>query len=233
MTFAGVLSSKIAVPLRLDGAAMWAALKDAPTADHLRMTVGGVRESSATKVSEMVARSTDIEDLCRSVGQPLTVYAPGVNTWHPGVVLQLCSAYGDALWDHGLTDGESRCDIFAGDYSSTPGGIHREPCRNRHLIVQGGKCFYFWDHTDVESAAPTRASRRTRSNVGRSNTWRRRSRLSVNRRCKSVPRRVLSAVARLGMAHREHARRMPVDQHFVVRRRPVRKDPHPCRRPQR
>ena len=136
--------------MRLNGSTVWDALGSAPSGSHLRLTVGGVPESSAGAVRKVIARATDVEDLCGQGNQSLTLYAMGVNQWHPALVAELCSDYGAAIWDQGLTDGKSRCDIFAGRYRSTPGGIHREPCRNLHLVVHGRKYFYFWDHEALQ-----------------------------------------------------------------------------------
>ncbi len=148
--FGRIVSSKASRPLRLNGSTVWDALGSAPPGSHLSLTVGGVPESSATTVREMIARSTNIDDLCHKINQSLTLWVSGVNEWHPALVRELCSDYGVAIWDQGLTDGKSRCDIFAGEYASTPGGIHREPCWNRHLVVHGRKCFYFWDHEALQ-----------------------------------------------------------------------------------
>ncbi|GAB7144454.1 hypothetical protein LRC484719_30480 [Mycobacterium riyadhense] len=140
------------MPLWPNGSTVWNALESAPPGARLCLTVDGVSERSTTAVREVVANAANIDDLCNKSNESLTLYAMGVNQWHPALVQELCSAYGEAIWDQGLTDGTSRCDIFAGKYSSTPGGIHREPCWNRHLVVQGQKRFYFWDHDDVEAS---------------------------------------------------------------------------------
>lgn len=148
---AGIESSMVARGMRPHGATMWSALVTAPHESHVRLTVGGIPEPSVTATREMITRSAGVANFCRMGQEQITVYGRGVNAWHPETVLELCSAYGASLWNHGLTDGESRIDIFAGNYSATPGGIHREPCRNRHLIVDGVKCFYFWDQTEIEA----------------------------------------------------------------------------------
>ncbi|MEU7831222.1 MULTISPECIES: hypothetical protein [unclassified Nonomuraea] len=45
----------------------------------------------------------------------------------------------DLLPRHG-----SDVEFFCGDYQRTPGGIHREYCSNRHLVLAGAKSMHFW-----------------------------------------------------------------------------------------
>ncbi len=149
--FGNIVSGKIAMPVRLNASMVWNAIESAPIDSYVGLFVDGVRESSATTVREVVAESANIENLCNNSDRSFTLYVRGVNEWQSALIKELCSCYGEAIWHPGLTDGAVRCDIFAGEYAVTPGGIHREHCWNRHLVVRGEKRFFYWDHADLRA----------------------------------------------------------------------------------
>lgn len=127
-------------PVREVGVLAWKAIQAAPD-KHLRATT----TPPSRDLPEPLALShwEDVVALCREF-TPVTIYAKGVNRWSPELVAAACDAYGMSLLDASITV-SARLDIFAGHYPRTPGGIHREPCGNRHMVLVGAKEFYFWD----------------------------------------------------------------------------------------
>lgn len=76
---------------------------------------------------------------------PVLLYARELASHDRDLFELLLSACGRTVFErHGLVSGNIDIEVFLGEYSATPGGIHREQCGNSHFVVEGRKFMHFW-----------------------------------------------------------------------------------------
>ncbi|MEU4194867.1 hypothetical protein AB0E69_23415 [Kribbella sp. NPDC026611] len=129
---------------RLSPLVVWDAIRTECDARQLRVVVGG-RILDEGAGLDLVGNFDDVESLCEAADDDTLVYAQNVHAVSPAVVRAVCEDYGRRMVDVGLPTGLVECEVFAGRYRSTPGGIHREVCSNLHTVLGGEKTFYFWE----------------------------------------------------------------------------------------
>ncbi|WP_328545018.1 hypothetical protein OG920_08480 [Streptomyces europaeiscabiei] len=82
-------------------------------------------------------------------GTPILLYARELASHDRDLFELLLSAFGRSVFeDYGLVRGNIDIEVFLGEYSATPGGIHREQCANSHFVLQGRKYMHFWHGED-------------------------------------------------------------------------------------
>jgi hypothetical protein len=140
------LLSELTGTLALTEELTWDAVRSAPL-PRRRVSVDGQAVSLDDSSCNTFSRFR------QQVTGSAAIYVKGVERWSPALVAALCNYYGAGLLTAGISDAEVRVDIFGGMYDLTPGGIHREPCTNRHLVVAGTKSFYFWTDKSLRDYA--------------------------------------------------------------------------------
>ncbi len=122
----------------------WKAVRRDCDERQLRVVVGGrILDESAGL--DLVRSFDSIDSLCEAAEDDTLIYAQNVHLVSPALVRAVCEDYGRRMAEVGLPSGLVECEVFAGRYRSTPGGIHREVCSNLHTVLGGEKTFYFWE----------------------------------------------------------------------------------------
>lgn len=124
-------------------ASFWAAVREA-CPSRSRLFLNG-RLENEQRVGEVVESLESAEELAALGSESSLLYIKDIHKASPRLVVQLACFYGYELLDEGIGIGHVKADAFVGEYRATQGGIHREQCSNRHLVLGGRKIFYAWD----------------------------------------------------------------------------------------